>query len=299
MSSSDFEALIIKKLKIFDCVTHLLFCTHLSRLVRDSDSTTAIHVWQLTAFFSFSRRFERGEIEDVLVNFQTFRTINVVLMQDLGNRFRNDRSIITGDFDKDFQRFIAMIKSTREKYRVKLPKEVTETHLREIFCDLLSPSSSPAECADNEMENDDEMANKTVQVDMTSSSFDSHGSGTSAHVFSTSSAAATSSNDQFLKIKGEVQMAEHRKSIYESVTFDESGTGPTANLHSVENNRALAGKARGPSLGGLHACGHCGKSDGNLVRCGNCKKVFYCSKDCQRTDWTSNHRSVCQKHTTA
>ncbi|XP_076454442.1 uncharacterized protein LOC143289327 [Babylonia areolata] len=39
------------------------------------------------------------------------------------------------------------------------------------------------------------------------------------------------------------------------------------------------------------SCALC-RNPSNLQRCGRCFRVFYCSKDCQRLDW-SNHRSVC------
>ncbi|KAI1091541.1 hypothetical protein F5B19DRAFT_458082 [Rostrohypoxylon terebratum] len=36
-----------------------------------------------------------------------------------------------------------------------------------------------------------------------------------------------------------------------------------------------------------------------LSACGACKSVFYCSKSCQKMDWTSRHRPLCQAHTAA
>eukprot|EP01112_Ceratiomyxa_fruticulosa_P017189 TRINITY_DN5306_c0_g1_i1.p1 TRINITY_DN5306_c0_g1~~TRINITY_DN5306_c0_g1_i1.p1 ORF type:complete len:441 (+),score=73.80 TRINITY_DN5306_c0_g1_i1:204-1526(+) len=39
-------------------------------------------------------------------------------------------------------------------------------------------------------------------------------------------------------------------------------------------------------------CANCGVTT-SLSRCGRCKKVFYCGRDCQRNDW-KNHKSNCQ-----
>jgi len=44
-------------------------------------------------------------------------------------------------------------------------------------------------------------------------------------------------------------------------------------------------------------CNKCGKSPGNetekLQFCGACKKVEYCSKDCQKKDW-KDHKTACK-----
>ena len=41
-------------------------------------------------------------------------------------------------------------------------------------------------------------------------------------------------------------------------------------------------------------CSYCwnGPPYSKLVRCGQCKRVWYCSKDCQKNDW-SKHRAIC------
>ncbi|XXH02524.1 Mitochondrial distribution and morphology protein 12 [Hypoxylon texense] len=33
-----------------------------------------------------------------------------------------------------------------------------------------------------------------------------------------------------------------------------------------------------------------------LQACGNCKSVFYCTKECQKQDWVKRHRPLCQAH---
>ena len=40
-------------------------------------------------------------------------------------------------------------------------------------------------------------------------------------------------------------------------------------------------------------CVACNKTT-NLLFCGNCRRVGYCSKDCQRRDWAT-HKHVCEK----
>lgn len=40
-------------------------------------------------------------------------------------------------------------------------------------------------------------------------------------------------------------------------------------------------------------CGHCHKSGAKLLRCGRCKKVYYCNVECQKKDWATNHRAQC------
>jgi MYND finger len=39
----------------------------------------------------------------------------------------------------------------------------------------------------------------------------------------------------------------------------------------------------------------CGKIDKKQKKCGNCKSVYYCSRECQKNDW-NNHKHKCIKH---
>lgn len=41
-------------------------------------------------------------------------------------------------------------------------------------------------------------------------------------------------------------------------------------------------------------CNTCNFEAEQLLRCSNCKKVYYCNRECQITDWKS-HKSVCKK----
>lgn len=43
-----------------------------------------------------------------------------------------------------------------------------------------------------------------------------------------------------------------------------------------------------------HICAYCGKTGEKLLRCGRCKKVYYCSVNCQRPHWKI-HKKVCKK----
>ena len=43
----------------------------------------------------------------------------------------------------------------------------------------------------------------------------------------------------------------------------------------------------------LRECSNCTKLDSNY-KCSKCKKVFYCSKKCQKEDWKS-HKKICKK----
>jgi hypothetical protein len=43
-----------------------------------------------------------------------------------------------------------------------------------------------------------------------------------------------------------------------------------------------------------HMCANCGNTTGPLSACSQCKQVFYCSKECQKSDWKS-HKLNCRK----
>ena len=44
------------------------------------------------------------------------------------------------------------------------------------------------------------------------------------------------------------------------------------------------------------ACGSCKATDKHLTACGQCLKQLYCSKDCQRRDWTVHKESCFTKN---
>lgn len=37
-------------------------------------------------------------------------------------------------------------------------------------------------------------------------------------------------------------------------------------------------------------CGACFERSPNLMRCGGCKRVFFCTKSCQKTAWSAGHK---------
>lgn len=44
----------------------------------------------------------------------------------------------------------------------------------------------------------------------------------------------------------------------------------------------------------MRVCSVCSKYGYSMGKCGGCKKVYYCSKDCQNQDWKT-HRTICKK----
>jgi hypothetical protein len=44
---------------------------------------------------------------------------------------------------------------------------------------------------------------------------------------------------------------------------------------------------------GVHACTKCGQM-GGLKHCARCKQVWYCSAECQKTNWNRQHKSNCK-----
>merc|ERR1719296_968 len=48
----------------------------------------------------------------------------------------------------------------------------------------------------------------------------------------------------------------------------------------------------------MDLCGNCAKPDSTL-RCGRCKLVVYCSRQCQGADWKASHKFCCRPSTTS
>ena len=40
-------------------------------------------------------------------------------------------------------------------------------------------------------------------------------------------------------------------------------------------------------------CFTCSKVNIHLLKCGNCKSIYYCSKECQKSNWT-DHKKICK-----
>ncbi len=72
---------------------------------------------------------------------------------------------------------------------------------------------------------------------------------------------------------------------------DASTPSTTASTATIETQEE--------SLDPTKLCNNCGKNEvekqTKFKRCGQCKKVYYCSKDCQVTDWKKQHSKVCKK----
>lgn len=48
----------------------------------------------------------------------------------------------------------------------------------------------------------------------------------------------------------------------------------------------------------IASCHLCGKEESDelkLLRCGGCRSVCYCSKECQKKDWKTQHKAVCKQ----
>eukprot|EP00980_Cylindrotheca_fusiformis_P009384 scaffold2049_cov108-Cylindrotheca_fusiformis.AAC.10 len=60
---------------------------------------------------------------------------------------------------------------------------------------------------------------------------------------------------------------------------------------SCLDERYAALKAQ-PKMG---RCSHCKKRElrSNLMLCGGCNFMHYCSRDCQRADWKKGHKLFC------
>ena len=94
------------------------------------------------------------------------------------------------------------------------------------------------------------------------------------------------SNDTFItnsRYHGEVPDIRNWGSHLEDKTYD--AIENREHWENLEKTRCKAAKLKKT----CHLC----KSKTNLS-CGNCRIVYYCSKDCQKKDW-KNHKLVCNK----
>ncbi|KAI0103391.1 hypothetical protein F4814DRAFT_95990 [Daldinia grandis] len=73
-------------------------------------------------------------------------------------------------------------------------------------------------------------------------------------------------------------------------------------LREAQGRYAEAREIRIRGSGEQMVCGHynCPHSrtfaQKDLKACASCQSVFYCSKECQRQDWTKRHKPLCQAH---
>lgn len=65
----------------------------------------------------------------------------------------------------------------------------------------------------------------------------------------------------------------------------------SAYASALSMNLTVANRLRPPPP----KCAGCEKTQGPFSHCARCKKVHYCSKECQVADWKKGHRDVCKK----
>jgi hypothetical protein len=53
-------------------------------------------------------------------------------------------------------------------------------------------------------------------------------------------------------------------------------------------------KGKGGGGGSSKTCRSCGVAPEKLMACSSCKKVRYCSRECQKADW-KRHKEECGK----
>lgn len=79
------------------------------------------------------------------------------------------------------------------------------------------------------------------------------------------------------------------------VQNQESGSSASAQVEGSVEPSASSAEAVEASL--RASCANCGAGaplGGKLSSCGNCQRVSYCNKECQRADW-KNHKGACKK----
>ncbi|KAK7483873.1 hypothetical protein BaRGS_00024890 [Batillaria attramentaria] len=92
---------------------------------------------------------------------------------------------------------------------------------------------------------------------------------------------------------GETDHSTTREELERSQTDDEGNQGQET--EPSEPGGATGGAVSGASGGGqVMTCQKCKKTAPEMKKCGRCKEVTYCSRDCQRADWRS-HKVNCRQ----
>lgn len=85
----------------------------------------------------------------------------------------------------------------------------------------------------------------------------------------------------------------HKDKVLES-EFAKEGKTPTEEDYRQRRENTVAKDFKTVVTGGAveHYCGSCNKTTAVMLKCGRCKEVFYCDRNCQRAHWPT-HKSVC------
>ncbi|GAB4821133.1 hypothetical protein N2152v2_008179 [Parachlorella kessleri] len=75
--------------------------------------------------------------------------------------------------------------------------------------------------------------------------------------------------------------------------FASGGASPEA-MTPEQRERARVPTAEEDAAARKLHCDNCGQLALSAKACGGCRRVFYCSKECQREHWKSGHRKECQ-----
>ena len=68
---------------------------------------------------------------------------------------------------------------------------------------------------------------------------------------------------------------------------------PDAGAKDLALTKAAKGKGKKEKGGDTHVCFHCGKSGAKLRSCAQCRRAWYCGRDCQVADW-KRHKQACR-----
>ena len=68
---------------------------------------------------------------------------------------------------------------------------------------------------------------------------------------------------------------------------------PDAGAKDLALTKAAKGKGKKKKGGDTHVCFHCGKSGAKLRSCAQCRRAWYCGRDCQVADW-KRHKQACR-----
>ena len=79
---------------------------------------------------------------------------------------------------------------------------------------------------------------------------------------------------------------------------DQNGEGDPATESKKGASEDVAGDVsdKSPEETAGDVCAHCGAAgieEAPLLRCAKCKTRLFCSRKCQRKDWTAGHRGAC------